>query len=524
MRRLLLVTLLLLASPVKADPNIILILADDLSLGGVEAYGQVIGGLGSQFATPGIDALAAAGVRFDNAYIVTPLCQPSRAALYTGKYPFINRQTTNGSDYTGFWTGQTIASLLQDDGYTTAIIGKSHLGQPPVGDPWDHYAVFSSADNGDYWSPAFFEDSTTLETDHLWNGGCVSYDDYADSIFDCYTTDEMTHMATDWIASVKDDAGPFFLLMSERAPHLPLDPPDRYASTIASSAGAQPATYGDDRTGRSAQVVAYTTSIFSNLYTLWIGYSGKEATPGGTDAEKKAWVTEQLQEDYLETMQALDDSVATLRAYLAANSANGETGTLAENTIVIFVSDNGYEAADHGLYGKDAPYRESMRVPLIMAGPGITAGQTKSEIVISVDVTATILDLANVTPPDTTGMVGRTLFDLMPETGAPWRTSALIWSSWSLGDLTPDRTPWYAVVTVNDILVHHYEAQGGITPAWEYIDYSEDSSELANAYGTAANLNRREILRDTVRTLISDAGMPGWTDRRMSSGASGVMP
>lgn len=536
MKRWLLALALLLAplaAQAAGEPNIIVILVDDTGLSEISSYGTRIGAIAGDSGTPNIDALATAGVRFTNAVAVTPKCAPSRATLYTGLYPNNHGMRGNVTVPADFWLQTTIPGLLQDSAanYTTGLIGKSHLGPPPVGDPWDHFIVFSGI-QGTYENTPFYENSQSVITTHNGLGNCASLADYGDDVA-CYVTDEITRLGINWIASIKDNAGPFFLVLSHKATHGQYVPAIRHTGDLTSASPALPATFNDTLAGRSAQVQAYTTTIFPETYDLWTdtnwqstrpGTTGsttfdKDPSPGGTDQEKKNWAGEQLIEDKLETMMALDESVDTLRDYLAATE-DTDAGVMNDETVIIFVSDNGIQIGGHGLSDKDMPFSESIRIPLIMAGKGITGGQVKSEIVTMADVASTILDMANVTEPAT--MPGRTLFEVFPTvTGGAWRTSALIWSTWEV-DAAPPHTPWYALYTASWILVNHYDVQGGITPAWELIDRSGD--ETTNVYSTAANLATRETLRDQLRAAIVENGMTGWTDTRLGTQGSGKLP
>jgi arylsulfatase A-like enzyme len=208
--------------PGAADrrPSFVLIVADDLRA-------DVLGVAGHPAVrTPHIDRLAAEGVLFANAFVVSPQCCPARATMLTGTYGHVNGVPDNAPHRR--LDVPTIAELLQDAGYETAMIGKWHIGERADPRPgFDHWAAF--AGQGRYFDVELDVDGTTVET----RG---------------YSTDVLTERAVEWIAGRGDR--PFLLILALKSVHQPLEPPRRdarryarvRASTRASAASAAPSS------------------------------------------------------------------------------------------------------------------------------------------------------------------------------------------------------------------------------------------------------------------------------------------
>jgi hypothetical protein len=178
---------------------------------------------------------------------------------------------------------------------------------------------------------------------------------------------------------------------------------------------------------------------------------------------KTEWFYQQSVHDYLRVVRGVDENVGALRAYLASSG-------LAATTVVMFMADNGFMLGDHFLSGKNLSYEQSIRVPLLMEGPGIPGGLVESRLVSNVDWAPTILDLAGVEIPG--AMEGRSLLELLD--GSPpndWREAVYL-RSYAAG-----ATRWYGVRTSRYKLIHHDRVD-----EWELIDLQEDRLELTNVY------------------------------------------
>ena len=366
-----------------AHPNIVMFLVDDLDA----------------TATPYWDALprtksllADRGLTFSNAFAPTPICCPARATILTGRYGHNTNVLTNGGPHGGW--GSFVAGggeerafpvALQASGYRTMLAGKYLNGYesdpthvPPGWDEW-----YAGADNLLYTGYGY-----TLNE----NGTLVKYGNRPQD----YATDVISAKTMDFIdrAEQRDDQ-PFFAYVAPTAPHLPLQAPPRYAQNPWTGAEAPrtPNYYEADLSDKS----------------VWL-----RGSAASHDATKD--FNDQDFRNRMGSLLAVDDMVAGVVETL---TTHGEL----DNTVLMFVSDNGYNLGSHKLIHKMAPYEESVRVPMVMAGPGIRHG-VESAMVIQPDIAPTLLDLAGVTAPDwTDGVSLRPLFD--GPAPATWRTDFL---------------------------------------------------------------------------------------------------
>jgi arylsulfatase A-like enzyme len=495
--RVFLVSLLWLvaASVAQAQPpNIIVILTDDQSPETISAYGTNI--YTAVADTPNIDAIAAAGVRFSNSFVQSPLCQPSRTTLLTGKSAENHGVIRNAR----LWQPQAnIAEMLQGAGYRTAAFGKSlHSPMGGVADPvnplvpvgFDHYNV---NDGADYIDPV-----TNLngEAGHANPG---------------YAADLWTQQAIDWIAAQQaaTPSAPFFVYIGHPGPHYPLVPRADHAGLFAGDI-AKPASYTDDLLGRSPLAAAATSSLafWYPAYGSWTSCAAVahgvvqpplEIDPGPcnsddlADAEQKTeWFYQQHVHDYLRVVRGIDVNVGELRAYLA-------TSGLAANTVVIFAADNGFLLGEHFLSGKYLSYEQSIRVPLMMEGPGLPAGVVDASLVSNLDWAPTILDLAGVEIP--AAMEGRSLLERLDGTPPEdWRQAVYIRNHAGNGNR------WYGIRTSRYKLIHHDRFH-----EWELIDLQEDPLELTNVYGD-------EQYADVVAALETEMASLGVPSRQRCPG------
>jgi len=347
------------------QPNIILIMADDLGYGDVSSYGN------PGYETPNIDQLAEEGLKFTSFYANSAVCTPTRAALLTGRYQ--QRSGLEGVIYVRGETRQTglaqneitIAELLKKAGYQTGVMGKWHLGYReefnPIHQGFDQFYGFVSG-NIDYHS-------------HYDNSGIFDWWHNADTLREeGYSTDLITEHSIDFIEVNQDQ--PFFLYVPHEAPHVPFQ-------------------------GRSDPAYRYSDNEFT--------YYGP---------------VEDRHRAYADMMTALDEGVGRIIDKLQ------ETG-LQENTLVMFVSDNGGLAE----YGNNEPLRGSkttlweggIRVPGIAWWPGKIVPGVTDQPVITMDLLPTFLGLARAEKPDTLHLDGlnlsRLIFnrDDLPERNLFWR-------------------------------------------------------------------------------------------------------
>jgi arylsulfatase A-like enzyme len=325
-----------------AAPNVVVIIADDLGYGDLSC-------MGSDFATPNLDRLAASGVRFTDWYSTAPVCSPSRASLLTGLYPARTGVTDVLASTRGVVPGlrpglPTLAQALRDTGYKTALVGKWHLGTAPGSWPdkhgFDDWFGFL-AGCVDYYSHLYYYGHQADPVHDLWENGREVYRNgrYLTELF----TEHAVRRIREWTAA---DSSPFFLCLSYNAPHYPMHAPSTYV----------------DR--------------FRHL-----------------PADRRIMAA---------MVSALDDGIGAVVNELARRD-------VLEDTIVFFMSDNGPSAETRnwldgqripweggsagGLKGKKFTLFEGgIRVPAILSWPAaVAAGQVVSTPLVALDVFPTIL-------------------------------------------------------------------------------------------------------------------------------------
>ncbi|MBO6576921.1 MAG: sulfatase [Rhodothermales bacterium] len=374
-----------------SPPNILFIFSDDHARQAVSAYGSKIN------RTPHIDRLASEGLLFTNCLVTNSICAPSRATVLTGKYSHANGQITNVESFDG--AQMTFPKLLQEIGYETAMIGKWHLKSAPTG--FDHWQVLIG--QGPYYNPPI---RTATDT----------------TIVEGYTSDIITDLALDWLDQRADDS-PFLLMYQHKAPHRNWSPGPDHLDDYADLDVPMPESFYDDyQGGRTVAAERSVMRIADNLN----GHDLKITPPGNlTDAQLERWNQsygprndavreadlsgdalvnwkyQRYVKDYLRSVQSLDDNIGRVLDYL------DESG-LAENTLVIYASDQGWYLGEHGWYDKRWMYEPSLRTPFIARWPGtIAPGSVSDALVSNVDFAPTFLSAAGVAIPE--AMHGRSL-------------------------------------------------------------------------------------------------------------------
>ena len=372
------------ATPVAATgrPNILFVLADDLD---TRTFEQL----------DGLRRLTTAqGASFESFVVSNPLCAPSRASILRGQYPHNTEVLTNAGPTGGFPAfhaagdeASTVAVWLRDAGYRTGLFGK-YLNRYPKGVPatdvppgWTdwHALVEGGADP--------FRQFGLSE-----NGAVVAYDQPG-----TYLTDVLTAKADAFVRDAAAAGEPFFAYVAPYAPHLPATPAAAHAGEFADATLPAPPSFNEaDVSDKPA----------------WV-----RQQPLLTEAQITS-LTE-LQRDRLRAMRSVEEMLATLLATLE------ETGQL-DNTYVVFASDNGFHLGEHRLpMGKQTAYEESIRVPLVVRGPGVPAGATIPALAANIDLAPTFAAWAGTPLP---GFVdGRSLAPLLAgETPADWRHAVLV--------------------------------------------------------------------------------------------------
>ena len=417
-------------------PNILYIMSDDHAAHAISAYGSKIN------QTPNLDRIAKEGVRFDHVYAVNSICTPSRATILTGKYSHLNGCPT----FNRFDGAQpTVAKYLQAAGYHTGMIGKWHLGSDPTG--FDYWSILPG--QGVYHNPAF-----------LGPAGRVN--------FTGYVTDVIADLALDFIKKCPKDK-PFFLMCHHKAPHRPWDPDDKHKAQFADKQIPEPATLRDDYTGRADAIRECAQKCLQNLNQR----DTKGPPPAGLEGDALLkWKYQRYMQDYLACVQSIDDNVGRLLDFL-------DKSGLAQNTIVIYTSDQGFFLGDHGLYDKRFMYEESIKMPFLVRWPGVAkAGSTQAAMGINPDFAPTFMEVAGLPVP--ADMQGRSLVPLMKgERPADWRTSWYYRYYHDPGD--HNTRAHYGVRTETHKLIYFWKKD-----QWEMYDLVKDPEELHNLYNDPA--------------------------------------
>ena len=431
-----------LCLPARADdersderPNILFIMSDDHAAHAISAYGSRIN------KTPQIDRLAAGGMRFDNCFCTNGICAPSRAVILTGKYNHLNGLIDNAVEFDG--SQQTVAKLLQQAGYQTAMIGKWHLKSDPTG--FDYWNVFPG--QGAYENPALIE----LGERKKHTG---------------YASDIVTDIALDWLRG-RPAEKPFFLMLHHKAPHRNWVPDEKHAKLFADRTFPTPPTFDDDYATRCDAARTQAMTVERHLTPTDLKMDPPDGLEG---AALKNWKYQRYMQDYLACVASVDDNVGRLLDYL------DESG-LAANTVVFYTSDQGFYLGDHGWFDKRFMYEESLRMPLIVRDPRVTkAGSVNENIVLNLDFAPTFLALAEAAVPSE--MQGASLTPLLRGTApADWRTS-MYYHYYEYAEGGHMVRPHYGVRTERYKLIHFYH---GID-AWELFDLQRDPHELRNVY------------------------------------------
>ena len=449
-------------TPESTKPNIIFILTDDQDL---ETLAHM----------PRVQALLVKqGLVFKNAFITTPLCCPSRSSILTGRYAHNHDILHNSPPLGGFEKFRdlgrersTVATWLQAAGYRTALFGKylngylGRSGQAYVPPGWSEWHG-SNAD-----SPVYFGQQISE------NGRVVTYgNDPSD-----YQTDVLTEKVVRFIESrPRNDPQPFFIYLSGPAPHAhgqangPAIPAPRHKGALAHMTAPRPPSFNE------ADV------------------SDKPSYIQGRPVLNAKQIDE-LDHEYrtrVEALLAVDEGVERIVKALA------ERGDLA-NTYIFFMSDNGYLLGQHRWpRGKNLPYEESIRVPLVVRGPGIPAGQSVDYFALNIDFAPTVAELAGASIPPSVD--GRSLVPLLRGAKPPlanWRQDFLV-EFYTPPAAPPTNQSGYGLRTQDTLYVEYTSGER------ELYDLKADPYQLSSLH-KVAEAERIKTLSNRLSKLKSCA-------------------
>jgi arylsulfatase A-like enzyme len=473
-------------------PNIVLIMSDDHAYQAISAYQADL------IATPNIDRIGREGVIMDQACVTNSVCSPSRAVALTGKYSHINGLRDNGTYFNG--AQQTFPKILQQNGYKTAVIGKWHLWSNPTG--FNYWNILPA--QGHYYNPEFIK-----------NG--------KDTVYSGYVTDLITDLSIDWMEQNKEN--PFCLLLFHKAPHRNWMPPLKYLDSFENRSFPLPANFYDNYEGRLGlqrqQItvandldIRYDSKIPCDSCPVtkindWAPAEYQREIERLTPKERKQWdahyqkeyrLFRQLQskddvvkfqfqrymEDYLRCVKAVDDNVGRVLDYLKQQH-------LDSNTIVMYVSDQGFYLGEHGLYDKRFMYEESFRTPMLLKFPPVIQKQHRiKSFVLNLDIAPTLLDLAGISVP--ADMQGTSMKRLVQKgKDKNWRKEIY----YHYYELSFGLTRHYGIRTDRYKLIHFY----GAIDSWELYDLKKDPSEMKNLYHDKKYAKTIEDLKKRLQKL-----------------------
>jgi arylsulfatase A-like enzyme len=404
-------------------PNIIFILTDD------QPYETV------QFMPTVRDVLIRDGVNFENGFITTPLCCPSRSSILTGEYVHNHKVYTDRMPLGGapkFDDQSTIATWLQDAGYRTGYYGKylndydalTPEGYVPPG--WDEWGVFLGRNltDDDEGSTSYYSDYSISE-----NGKMVEYSkDKA-----IFGADLVTRKAVDFISATRDK--PFFLYVSYYNPHSPYQWADRHHeqfranSSLIAPAPYRPPSFMEEDVKDKPKYLQELNPI--SVEKIDISYK-----------------------QILRSLLSVDDGVASMLNAL-------DKTDLSRKTVIVYLTDNGLTVGDHRLgLTKNCAYEACIRTPFIVYGPGMFSARKDSHLVANIDIAPTLAELAGASAPST--MNGLSLVPLLKDSNASWRDD-ILFEHWPTEAGIGSKIPEFYAVRTSD---------------WKYVEYSTGEKEL----------------------------------------------
>jgi arylsulfatase A-like enzyme len=451
-------------------PNVLFILCDDLRPDALGCYGS------RHVKTPHIDALARDGVRFENAFCTTSLCSPSRASILTGLYAHRHGVTNNFTDLPPnlpHWPAR-----LREHGYTTAYIGKWHMGEdndePRPGFDW----FITHKGQGKYF-------------DTEWNVNGRRHESPKG-----YYTHVVTDYAIAWLKTQSADR-PWTLCIGQKAPHSFYLPEAKYAHTFE---------HVDIQYPRTAFALADKPEWISQRLRTWHGIYGplfdwRKKFPDDRPEAVKDFSA--MVRAYWGTVLSIDDSIGRLVAHLR------KSGQF-DNTLILFMGDNGLLEGEHGMVDKRTMHEASIRLPLIARGPGLPHGRVEAAQVLALDIAPSVLDLCGA--PALAGIQGRSWRRALNGGDPAWRKS------------------WFYEYNYEHQFPYTPNVRGIRTDEWKYIHYPHgdgspdrhldelyhlavDPLETRNLSRSPAHAAVRERLRAELAALLAAEGLGPGQDR-----------
>lgn len=366
-------SMLSLAAVQQSQPNILFVMVDDLPPSAI--YEE---GLFPFLDVPNVDRLANEGMVFEQMFVTTSICSPSRATMLTGTYASVHGVRYNEISDPDLTLLQ-FPQVLQQHGYKTALIGKWHMqhhARPRPG--FDYWISFRG--QGVYFDPELNEDGREFKAEG-------------------YITDILTQKTLDFLKREPDS--PFAVLLWHKANHAPFEPAPRHENAFRRGPMAEPVSWATDLSDKPTW--QRRQHVFGPHYKAWVESEGK---PVPDSIPIQPWnPANQERLNMLRCMLSVDEGLGDIMALLE------EQGRL-DNTIIIFTADNGWFMGEHRRSDKRAAYEESIRIPFAIRYPAkINPGSRTPAMAANIDIAPTLLDLAGVSIPES--MQGESLIPVL---------------------------------------------------------------------------------------------------------------
>ncbi len=463
-------------------PNVLVVLCDDIRWNALGCMGH------PHLKTPHIDRLAGEGLLFENAFCTTSLCSPSRASILSGLYAHAHGVTNNFTEYPD--SMGTFPLQLQKAGYNTAYVGKYHMGEdndsPRPG--FDHFVTHKG--QGQYF-----------DTEFNFNGE-------ERKVVKGYYTTVVTDMAEQWIGQQESDK-PWMLMLGHKAPHSFYFPEPKYENAF---------DHVEINYPHSSFKIDGKPEWIGKRLTTWHGIYGplfdwRKEFPDTSAAGVMDF--ERMVRAYWGTILSVDDSMGRLVEMLRSR---GEL----DNTVIVFMGDNGLLEGEHGMVDKRTMHEASIRIPVIIRYPALASGETKrvKQQVLTVDIAPTLCELAGAEP--LAKIHGASMVPMLNGDADNWRTS------------------WFYHYNYEKQFPYTPNVRGIRTDRWKYIRYphgdgspdrhmaelydmQSDPEETTNLAGLPEHRElikelRAELVKLMAATGINEDEMP------MDEGIKGELP
>lgn len=415
-------------------PNFIVLISDDQRW---DQLSYADNPLIPELQTPNMDRLAQSGIYFRNAFITTPICAVSRASIMTGMYASTHGMNHFNIPIKAEVLSKTYPALLHENGYRTGVLGKWGMGTDGTEEIFDVFNAW--AKQGKYF--------------HDTDSGKV------------HNAEWLAIKARDFLESCRPDK-PFCLTVCYKSPHHPYQPDERDEKLFDDV--SIPKRETDTPEGYQAMA----SHVMEKSLNRWCYF----------DERKDKATKDKFEKDFLRCVISLDRSVGKIMQTL-------QELKLDENTVIVYLSDNGYLWGEHGLGGKWLLYEESIRVPIIFSGPGIPdtmRGKKLDNLALNIDIAPTILDMAGVPIPSE--MDGMSLYPHLSGKDAPSRADFFM--------------EHVAVIDVENPIP---DSRGVRSKEWKYIRYVNVEPEVEEMYHIKADpLETKNLADDANYKEIKD--------------------